>query len=422
MNLSKISMPVVSFISLISISTCAVAGTADVVKKQFLQQLKALSQTQQGKTLKKSTVKEVLLTDSIETYTWGDPSWEKDGTSRYSYDQSGRVTQIVSTGWDDSKTEYQYDADGKTVRELSISSSGVNVGGVDTVFSVMKFFPGCSNAVLSLYNGSSAELNITNLSVFSGLDSIITISYEHTTDGKNDTTVTATAKYEKVSNAILKEKMTMFIKDMMDSPTSYTYTFYSYGNGVIDTLKGVLVYENEGNGQEALSPDFILIISKRNQQGKILEQTTIDGLDSAFSDYIIEGKDSFSYNSSGSVDSVVTQEWDDETSGWVNAEKTVISYKKSTIGVKHDRVQMQSVNSIGIEWKLGNLQLTIPDGVVVSAVQQLDLQGKVISRTAVANAKNSIVLNTLSKNSSTVSLVRLKTSGGDFTCKVNSVR
>jgi YD repeat-containing protein len=204
MNLSKITMPVVSFISLISLSTCAVAGTTDIVKKHFLQQLKMLSQAQSGKSLKKASAKAVLLTDSVETYIWGDPSWEKDGDSRYSYDQNGRVIQVTTTGWNETKTVYQYDADGKTVRELSISSSDIKADGVDTTFTVTKFFSAYSNAILALYNGSSAEFDITNLAVFAGLDSLTTVIYTHTGEGTNDTSLTATIKYEKAGNTIIR--------------------------------------------------------------------------------------------------------------------------------------------------------------------------------------------------------------------------
>jgi hypothetical protein len=421
MNLSKVTMPVVSFITLISLSACAVAGTTDIVKKHFLQQLKMLSLAQSGKSLKKASAKEVLPADSIETYTWVDPSWEIDGASKYSYDQSGRVMQVTSTGWDETRTVYQYDADGKTVRELSISSSEIKAGGVDTFFTAIKFLPGYSNAILASYYGNSAEIDIANISLFASLDSITSIGYSHADDGTIDTSITSTAKYEKVGSNIVRGKMTTFRKNMMESPLTYTYTFYSSGNGVLDTLKAVLVYENDGNSEEVLDPDYTMIISKRNQQGKILEQTTITGLDSNFSDYTIDGKDLFSYNSSGSIDSVVTQEWVDETSGWVNIQKTVYLYNSAAMKADNGTGRLEMVNPIEIDWKCGSLNVIIHDGITVSIVEQLDLQGKVISRTTVTNAKNRIVLNPISKPS-TVSLVRLKTDRGDFTRKVSSVK
>jgi hypothetical protein len=83
---------------------------------------------------------------------------------------------------------------------------------------------------------------------------------------------------------------------------------------------------------------------------------------------------------------------------------------------------LKNINSLAIVWRSGNLNVIIPDGVAVSTVEQLDLQGKVISRTALANVKNSIRLNPLSRNSSAVSLVRLKTDRGDFTCKLSSMK
>jgi hypothetical protein len=418
MNPQKMKMPFVSLITVITLSTCTVAGVTDMVKKQLLQQLKSLAQHQQCTSLKKTTAgtKEVLLADSVETLRWFNDTWETGGGSRYTYDEKGRVIQIINSGIEDGKTVYQYDQDGKTIRELSLSISAVDENIIDTAFSEIKFYPGYTDAILSAYTSSGVAFDVSEISVFTGIDSVQMVIYNHSADGTKDTSSTAMVQYVKVGNNKIIEKMTVFYPLLMDAPVKYTFTMYISGNGVIDTVKAIL-----DSGVDTLEGEYSMIISKKNPQGKIFEQISITGLDSNFTDIIEDSKDIFYYNAAGDVDSIVSQMPDDEQSGWINFEKKVYSYKKVGVGVRMITNHSQTATPVVSE-RNRSLQMVIPDGVTVSVAELLDLQGKVIARTTLANAKGCITLSPVSGNTSTVSLVRLKSNNGVFTCKVSSVK
>lgn len=429
MNLSKITMPVISFVSIISLSTCAAAGTAEIMKKQLLQQVKLLqlSQSQPGKSLRKvsSSTKEITVVDSVQMYTWGSSSWERSGYNKYSYDSKGRIREeIVVDGGDGSGTTniFDYDADGKTVKNTSIWN--LNVGEVfmnETTYSIYKYYPGYTNAVVvSDVTDYITSLDVENTAGFYDLDSIVSVAC----DGGMDTTFKSVTKYTRIRDKIGRSntKYTSIAAGFgsMDYHSDYTTS----GNGKLDTTKCIIHFDG---GSDSLFEEFIggmqyMLFVSRTNQDHLVELTFLTATDSSFASCTGNMRVSFYANAKGDIDSMVTQEWDTLQNVWNNTEKAVYSLKKITVGIEKSPDLFQDVQQVTFERKNGTLYLNIPGGMSVSELEQLDLQGRVLSKTAVTNAKSSIALSQNLKGSGVVNLIRLKTSNGNVTCKISSVK
>jgi predicted RND superfamily exporter protein len=133
-------------------------------------------------------------------------------------------------------------------------------------------------------------------------------------------------------------------------------------------------------------------------------------------------KMSFYTNSKDDIDSLVTQEWDTLQNVWKNSEKAVYSLKKINVGVKKSNNYSQAIQQVSFEQKNGTIFLNIPSRICVSEIEQLDIKGRVISRTAVANEKSSIALSLNLKSSKGVNLIRLKMNDGNLTYKITSIK
>jgi hypothetical protein len=430
MNLSKITSSVASFLTIMSLSTCAVAGTSDIMKKQLLQQLKyfQLSQSQHGKTLQKvaSGSKEITVVDSVQTYTWENPFWEKSGGSRYTYDSNGRIKEeIIVDGNDgyDSKNSFEYDVDGKTVKNTLISNFSVDGEFLmsDTTYSITKYYPGYTNKMIqSDLSENTVLLDIEDAAGLYDLDSIVTITF----DGAMDSTYKSVTKYTKISDK--SGRANTKFTSIADGYGSIDYhtDYITSGNGMLDTTKFIIHFDG---GEDGLYKEFLAkmqysIYVSRTSQVRLTEVTALTATDSTFTNCTGVYKMSFYTNSNGDIDSMVTQEWDTLAQVWEKSVKAVYTLKKITVGVEKSANKYQTVQQITSEWKNGTLYLTIPSDVTVSVIEEIDLQGKVISRVAVTNAKKSITLSPASKNSGSVNLVRLKTDRGDFTWKISSVK
>ncbi len=430
MNLSKITLSVASFLTIVSLSTtCAVAGTADIVKKQMLQQLKLFqsAQSQHGKPLKKaaSGSKEITVADSVETYSWENASWTKSGCTRYSYDSKGRIKEeaIVDEDGSDSKNSFEYDPDGKTIKNTSIWNFSIDgeLLSSDTTYSIFKYYPGYTDAIIQSNLSEYALLSdIENVMEYYGLDSLVTIAL----DGSMDTTYKSLTSYTKSSDKIVHANVTLTSMSDEYESMSYSVDYIYSGNGVLDTLKWIFHFDSglDSLYTELLSGMQYMMVVSKTDQSHVVEQTVLSARDSTFANYTNESKVTLYTSSNGGIDSMVTQEWDTLAQVWQYIDKSVYTIKKITVGVNERRSNYQPAQHVTFDRKNGTLHLNIPNGMTVSHIEQLDLQGKVISRSAVTNAKNSIVLNSISKNSSTVNLVRLKTDKGDFTCKINRVK
>jgi hypothetical protein len=128
------------------------------------------------------------------------------------------------------------------------------------------------------------------------------------------------------------------------------------------------------------------------------------------------------YNSSDDIDSCVSLVYDKDSKSWKNSEKVIYSYKKIIAGMQRSSEHIQAVQLVTFEKKHGTMYLNIPGGMTVYALEQLDIQGRIVSRAVVSDSKTKIVLNPVSKNSTAVNLVRLKTNKGDLTCKMSPVK
>ncbi|HEX2956067.1 MAG TPA: hypothetical protein VHO70_04525 [Chitinispirillaceae bacterium] len=429
MNLSKITYSATSFLFITALSTCAVAGTADMMKKQLLQQLKTiqLASNQKVKVLKKavSGSNEITVADSVVTYSWENVSWEKNGCTRYSYDSKGWITEEIIADEDgfDSKNRFEYDPDGKTITHTSILnlSFGGEFFSSETTYSVFKYYPGYTNAIIqSNMSEYTALIDLANFIEYYGLDSVVTVAY----DGSMDTTFKSSTNNVKINNQIVRANITFISMTDDYESVSYHVDYIASGSDGTDTMKCKFHFD-EGTGslyEELLSEmQYMMIISKKNQSN-VVEQTVLKATDSTFAICTGDSKMSFYVNSNGDIDSMITQEWDTLTQVWENSEKVVYSLKKINVGVNRNANKWQAMQQIASEWKNGNLQLTIPEGVTVTAIEQLDIQGKVIAKISMVNADSRVIVSPFSSNANKVSLVRLKTDRGEFTCKVSSVK
>jgi hypothetical protein len=430
MNLSKITPSLASFLAIIALSTCAVAGTADIVKKQQLQQMRnfQLSQSQPGISLRKaaSGSKEITVADSVQTYTWGSSSWEQSGCNRYSYDSKGRIKEEIvvdENNGSESKNTYEYDADGKTVKNTSIWNLSVDgeLFMSETTYSIFKYYPGYTNElIVSDMSDYIGMLNIENAAGFYDLDSIVVVAF----DGEMDSTYKSVTKYTRISDKRGRSNTKYTSIATGFGSMDYHTDFTTSGNGKIDTTKSIIHFDG---GSDSLFEEFMdgmqyMLFVSRTNQDHLVEQTFLTATDSSFASCTGNMRVSFYTNTKGDIDSMVTQEWDTQQNAWTNTEKAVYSLKKISVGVEKNTNNYQAVQQVTFVRKNGTLYLNIPGGMTVFELEQLDLQGRVLSRTVVTNAKNSIAHNLNLKGSSIVNLVRVKTSGGDFTCKIRSVR
>jgi hypothetical protein len=206
----------------------------------------------------------------------------------------------------------------------------------------------------------------------------------------------------------------------------YHADYFNSGDGVLDTFKCMLHFDTKLDSlyeQFYTDKQFTMTISKKNQKGNIIEMTTVNGHDSTFTNNVGYSKLNYFYNSIDEIDSSITQRWDTLQNVWKNREKSVCSYKKISVNVANNIFnKYQSLPQITPEWKNSTLHLNIPEGVTVTTLEQLDLQGRVISKSNVANLNSSIVFSPHSRRGCNVSLVRLKLDRGEFVCKLNHVK
>jgi hypothetical protein len=422
-----------SLIAIVSLSTCTIAGTKDMLKKELLLQMRTfqLVQFQSGNSLKKTSsgTKDVYVIDSVETFSWVKMKWEKNECDKYSYDGSGRITQVSMNLSDnmEMKMIYKYDPDRITIRETSIFD--LNVGedffSSETSYTVMKYYPGYTNEIIQgMYGNDAALLKITGFSNNINLDST-TMTYGYRDkNGIMDTSSNSSTKYIKQGNVITGAYISNSSKTIEGGAMKYYANYFNSGNGIVDTFKCILHFDSKLDSlyeQFYLKMQFNMTTSKKNEQGSIVELITAYGHDSSFSDCNENQKINYFYNSSGEIDSSITHNWDTLQNVWKKSMKSVYSYKKINAGINNSIIKLQNLPKITSEWKNGTLYLAIPDGITVASVEQLDLLGKIILKFEVANTSKTIILRPNSTNTNGVFLVRLDTNIGELFCKVTSI-
>jgi hypothetical protein len=430
MNLTKNSLHLLSLVFIISLSSCAVAGTADIIKNQLLQQIKhfQLSQSQSGKTLRKasSSLKEITVADSIQTYTWENSSWKKSACTRYSYDGKGRIKEEIMVDrieGSDSKNTYEYDSDGRTIKNTSIWNLSIDGEFFmsETTYSHVKYYPEYTNAIIQSNTSEYTPfIDMENSIEFNDLDSVVTITF----DGAMDTTFKSFTKYTKISDKIVRSNSTFTSMSDENESVSYHTDYITSGSGGLDTAKCVIHFDGGASSfyKELFSEmQFTMLVSKTNQ-GHVVEQTVLTAKDSTFKSCMGNIKMSFYTNSKGDIDSLVTQEWDTLQNVWKNSEKAVYSLKKINVSVKKSTNYSQAVQQVTFERKNGTIFLNIPSRITVSELEQFDIKGRLISRMAVTDAKSSIALSLNIKSSRVVNLILLKTNCGKFIYKISPVK
>lgn len=405
-------------ITLLTINTTAVK--TESVKDRMIRQIQLFQPVsfQQGKTLKKAAFgsNENSVTDSIEIYRWESSSWAKDGCTRYLFDSNGRlIQQLISNESFDEKVMYEYDPDGVTMKELSIWSS--DFSGPDTMIAEMKYYPGYSNLVTIL---TMADMSMQYIDATNGIfnfDSIISIGLYRNDDGEIDTSSKSIDRYVKDGDRVVRSNATVY--SLGEEPVNYSTDYCFSGNGVLDTLQCKMHFDMQPDDElfEELSKmQYLMLVTRTDQQNKMVEQTIGTGSDSSFSEINEETRMYCYYNASGNVDSIVEQEWDTVQQSWSNIEKTVYSYKNMS-GIKRN-ISYKQTSQVALEVRNGILKVAVPDGVTVNVVEQLDLQGKVISKIPVTGMQKSSILCSHINMAGMVSFIRLKTDKGIFIGKI----